>query len=452
MTSMPVPTNGPVAQPKDAPEGAAAPPAVATGEAPPAVASRHRARLVIERLGASGTPPEWGCHLYSAGLDPYLRVLEDEYLASFIPDGGSAFKLVVGAYGGGKTHFLYCVRERALRRSLAVAYVPLSPEETPFADRLKVYRAILSAVTTPFLTPDEALSGTGRGLGAFLRREVERRRDERTARGEPADEALTHAADDVARASDGAPLGAFARAVRGATAALDRGEDPRFEAFCSYLAGERHEQARSYDLPAPLDAGNAFMALRSLVHWLAGLGHRGLVLLFDEAELVPSLSTKQRNLLLSNLREIIDECGMARFRSVLILYAVPDESVFSGRGAVYQALQQRLATIFDLKNPLGVKVRLDRIGPADPIPLLVEIGRKIADIFAVAFEATLDAARARKLIEAVAAEAFERRFAEVGYRRLFVQALVHGLQQLRADPAVVDSAGFATRILDEIGG
>ena len=55
---------------------------------------QRTARRIIEQLGGSGQPPEFGVQYFSVGLDPYLDVIEDEYLANFIKSGGSAFKLV----------------------------------------------------------------------------------------------------------------------------------------------------------------------------------------------------------------------------------------------------------------------------------------------------------------------------------------------------------------------
>ena len=90
------------------------------------------ARNIIERVGSSGQPPEYGFQFFSSGLDPYLSAIDTEYLSSFIKDGGSVFKMVVGTYGGGKTHFLYCVRDIAWKHNFVVSYVSLKPEECPF--------------------------------------------------------------------------------------------------------------------------------------------------------------------------------------------------------------------------------------------------------------------------------------------------------------------------------
>jgi len=71
------------------------------------------AKRIIEIVGSSGTPPEYGFQYFTSGLDIYLNTIEKEYLKEFIKGGGSAFKMVIGAYGEGKTHFLYSIRELA---------------------------------------------------------------------------------------------------------------------------------------------------------------------------------------------------------------------------------------------------------------------------------------------------------------------------------------------------
>ena len=127
------------------------------------------ARNIIDRIGSNGTPPEYGFQFFTAGLDPYLSIIKEEYLSSFIKQGGSTFKMVVGAYGGGKTHFLYCVRDLAWKSNFVVSYVSLSPGESPFHKLELVYRAIVQSIDTPLL-PEELLSGYERGIVSFLRR------------------------------------------------------------------------------------------------------------------------------------------------------------------------------------------------------------------------------------------------------------------------------------------
>ena len=51
------------------------------------------ARRIMENLGSNGTPPEWGVGLYSVGLEPYMQIIREDYLQTFVrEDGGATFK------------------------------------------------------------------------------------------------------------------------------------------------------------------------------------------------------------------------------------------------------------------------------------------------------------------------------------------------------------------------
>jgi hypothetical protein len=129
------------------------------------------------------------------------------------------------------------------------------------------------------------------------------------------------------------------------------------------------------------------------------------------------------------LRELIDEVGRSDFKHTMLFYAVPDENFLEGRGQVYQALVQRLSTTFDRINPTGVKIMLDDVW-ADPIPTLAEVGQKLAHIYEVGYDCTLDAQNVTDHAVQLAEEAYEQRFGDVGYRRLFVQNMVATLSRI----------------------
>ena len=104
------------------------------------------ARQIIEALGQSGTPLSKGVSYYNVGNESLLNAIDTHYLGSYLADGGAVFKLVVGDYGSGKSHFLYCVRDRAWQRNFAVSKVDLSPKESPYDDQRRVYAAVASVV------------------------------------------------------------------------------------------------------------------------------------------------------------------------------------------------------------------------------------------------------------------------------------------------------------------
>ncbi len=406
------------------------------------------ARHIIEQLGSNGTPPEWGVGLYTVGLDPYMDILRDDYLETFIKeDGGATFKLVLSPYGGGKTHFMYAVREEAWSLDYAVSYVVLSPEETPFSDLALVYRSLARNLMPP-LSPGELMSGGERGLSAFLQRWYRRLADTCEAQ-EKADEAAAPLFEDLLRsATHDIENTNFARAVRAAVRALRDGDEETFDLALQWLLGEGYDHARHRDLGIlqRVDRSQAFSMIRSLVQLVRGSGYSGLIVLFDEAEIVPSMSSRSKDLLLSNLRELIDECAHHAFRHVMIFYAVPNESFLEGRAAVYEALRQRLASVFDVFNPAGVRVDLEQL-ESDPVELLCTLGDRLRHIYQTAHRCILNERRASEGLHHMANKAHEMRFGDIGYKRLFVQGAVRFLHLLRRAPETDLSADEADLLL-----
>ncbi len=389
------------------------------------------ARRILDQLAGPGQPPEVGLDLITAGLEPYLSVIENDYLSSYIAEGGSSFKLVVGVYGGGKTHLLYCVRERAWNQGYATAYVALSPSECPFHRLEDVYRAIARALTPP-LSQEELLSGVERGIVNFIRiwyQDTKRRLEAEGFSGDELDAELVNATTRL----EGIESLSFARAVAAAFRALQEGRGQDFDDVCQWLTGEGYDAKvhRRHGILERIDKSTAFRMIRSLIGWVKEAGYKGLVVLLDEAERIPSMTSRQSDLLLNNLRQLIDECGHTHFRGALVLYAVPDETFLNGRTQTYEALRQRLGTVLDpAGSPYGVKIDLEN-SVVEPEELLVEVGTKIVSLYETV-HGPLDPVDALNTVTQVAAQAAGERFGDTGYKRLFVQRLIPALRTLAA--------------------
>lgn len=388
------------------------------------------ARHIIDRVGGNGTPPEYGFQFFTSGIEPYLDTLEAEYLSTFISQGGSAFKMVVGVYGGGKTHFLYCVREIAWKYNFAVSYVSLSASQSPFHRLDLVYKQIVQHLMPP-LSPKELLSGYEEGIVSFLRTWFSQKYSESQNRGLP-EGALKKELRHNIESIGGVESLSFLRAVKSAFYALLDGHDDDFQNICQWLTAEPYNRMalQPHSILERIDKMTAFIMLRSLAQWIRRIGYNGLIILLDEAEREASLSTKQREQLLSNLRELIDECGHTRFQGVMFFYAVPDEYFLEGRTQIYEALKQRVATVFATLNPSGVKIELEDT-VSDPIEFLNEIGQKLAQIYETAYGCKFSANDCQITVNLVAETAYGQRHGDIGYKRLFVQKLVQAFHFLR---------------------
>ena len=391
------------------------------------------ARRIIEKLGGSGTPPEFGLEHFSAGLEPYLDTIEEEYLSGFIKEGGSSFKMVVEVYGGGKTHFLYCVRDLAWKNNFATSYVSLSPGESPFHRLDLVYAAIIRGLIPPIPTSDEQDSPYSIGVRNFIKsllREKHQQFKDEGFSGESLQEELINYIKDI----KGVESLSFLKAVRSAYLALLNNDEESFETICQWLSGEKYDSRthKKHGILQRIDKTTAFQMIRSLAQWVREIGYSGLVVLLDEAERVPSLSTKQMELHLSNLREVIDECSHVGLQGVMFFYAVPDDNFLEGRTQVYEALKQRVKTEFDIFNPTGVSIELKRISD-EPLELLKEIGRKLRVIFDIAHDCHLDEKCVEDTIDIVAERSYQERFGDLGYKRVFVQNIVRGFFFIRKE-------------------
>jgi len=395
------------------------------------------AREIIEVVGGQGNPPKYGFQHFTAGLDIYLNTIDEEYLRSFVRDGGSAFKMIIGIYGGGKTHFLYCIRESAWKYNYITSYITLSPEQTPFHKLEQVYRAIVANLVYP-QTPEELLSGYDGGIEAVIKKWYNEKNQELSAK--LTGDAVPRELNTYASSLGPYESISFRNAVKEAFIALNEKREEDFTLIMQWLIGENppKNMLKDFKIFEKIDKSTAFKMIRSLVQWIQEIGYSGLIVLMDEAEQTPSMSSRQKSLLLNNLRELIDECGHANFKNTMWFYAVPDENFLEGRSQIYEALRQRVSTIFDTEiNPTGIKIYLENI-PIEPVELLQEIGKKLARIYEIAYSVKFDADALKETIKNIAEAAYERKW-EIGYKRLFVQNIIKAFHKLRKTGKAVTS-------------
>lgn len=393
------------------------------------------ARKIIELLGHHGVAPEYGIKYFTCGLDDCLFMLNQEYLSSYIKEGGSAFKMVIAEYGGGKTHFLRSVRDIAWKNNFMVAEVTLNSTSTPFYKLELIYKAIVISLTRP-LSQKELLDGYEKGIDAFIKSYYGEKLEKFTKQKVVGNEFCLEDLDITHLSTESI---SFGRAIKEAFKALIEKSNDDFDTISSWLKVENPPKTilKKFGIFEKIDKTTAFSMIRSLVQWIKHIGYSGLLIMFDEGERQSSISSKQRDTYLSNLRELIDECAKSSsFRSVMIFYAVPDMSFLEGRTRVYEALRQRLETTYQRFNPSGVQIKLsDIVGDKidDKIKLLQCIGNKLSKIYEKAYNCSLELENLEKGIKDVAQKAINKRFSDEGYMRIFMENIIRTFHSLRID-------------------
>ncbi len=396
---------------------------------------RTTALDIIEHLGAYGTPPEYGVRYFTEGIQHLLDFYKKEYFAEFIKNGGSIFRLVTGGYGSGKTHFLYCIRDVAWEENYLVSYVSLSPRECPFTDLSKVYQSIVNNLMYP-MTEKELKDPTEHGINGVLKVFVR----EKFLQGD-GNEKIDNLLKSLRMDLQSVESSSFAHAVYHAIRSLVEEDFDIYEGCLQWLKGEEppSEIKLRYGITEKLDKTTAQRRIRSLAQTVRKMGYSGLVLIFDEAEMMTSIATQRsKKQVLNNLRELIDECARrGRLPSTVMFYAIPDKrELLDGEGPHYEALRQRVSSYFNnMTNPSGVIIDLEnqnllRIREDE---LLKKIGDKISQIYFVAYpEALIPPNQLKEMIQGIVDEVIKVAPGVVSPRRLFVKSLIAVLHLSRA--------------------
>lgn len=377
---------------------------------------RSLATQIIGRLGEAGQPPELGIGHVNVGNDSYLDILEREYLRPIVEDGrGSSFKLVQAYFGGGKTHFLFCVRERAWRLRFPTAVVGLSPDECPFDDPVRIYAAVAREITWP---PFDPAIAPARGLDELLRTVLDEKRE--TVSYEDLHNWIVRHIRRVPADSNSYRV-AVARFL---LACLD--EDLEAEdLLAAFLRGESVTpgELRAYGVREEIRRETGFRFLRSMIQVVQALGAPGVVLAFDEMDRNLSFSPKRRRAIVDNLRQMIDLCGREALPGLLMLYAVPPE--FLTRFVPeYVALQQRLESpaTLSIRSPQAVVIDLETLD-VPQVELLAQIGERVLVVFSKATDRVLDVDLQRSNLSLLAKVVLEGAW-DVAHRRTYVKGSV----------------------------
>jgi hypothetical protein len=372
-----------------------------------------------------------------------LDALDSYYLSSYLQDGGAVFKLVVGDYGSGKSHFLYCLRDMAWERGFAVVKVDLSPIETPYNDQKLVY----SAVARKLIWHEGEAVSDEEGLLRFLEGSLKR------VVGEISPEQLANpnyrGLMDTLEAS---PIDdpAYKAAIMGVFEALMREQTEYLEILSRWLMAEATSSddtkvLRTLGVTGKITRPNAFRMLRSLAQTVRALSYSGLVLLFDEVDRMSSIGGKAEKLATDTLREVIDRCR-DELPGAMFVYAVPPQFL-SDVVPRYPALQQRIRAPgrFSKTNHFSPQISVDKLDiPEDA--LMTEIAEKLISIYETAFETSFNSA-IQNANAAILANVAREVFIDVSHRRLFVKAFVSELARQHSQTQSVLSEADATAII-----
>lgn len=288
----------------------------------------------------------------------HIQVGRNEELKSFVKnietmvDGGTAFRLVVGEYGSGKTFFLSLVRSIALEKGLVVMNADLSPTKRLYSSSGQA-KLLFSELTQSLSTRTKQDGGA---LSNILEKFISIARQEAQEKGRDVSAIIFEKLKDLNDYTDGYN---FATAVSKYWEGYDMGNDVLKENALKWLRGEyssKVETLRDLGIREYINDATFYNSLKLYSILVRKAGYKGLLINLDEMvnlyKIPTSVSRKSNyevilNMLNDTLQGNLSGIGF-------VMGGTPDFLTDSYRGLYsYEALRSRLSEN-GFSNALGL--------------------------------------------------------------------------------------------------
>ena len=328
---------------------------------------------VIQSLRA-GVVPRSGQHLIQVGRAREIETLVADIAR--IADGGSAFRVVIGEYGAGKTFFLNLVRAVALEKKLVVATADLNPDRRLHASggqARSLYAELMRNLSTR-TKPD------GGALAGIVEKFIATTKTEAKASGQSTEALLRQKLDQLTELVNGYD---FADVIGAYCRGYEEGNEKLKSDAIRWLRGEfatKTDARQALGVRSIVDDSEVYDQLKLMARFVRLAGFAGLLVGLDElVNLYKLANTQARNANYEQiLRSLNDSLQGTAVGLGFVLGGTPEFLLDTRRGLYsYPALQSRLAQntfasdgLVDFSGPV---VRLSSLTPEDFYVLLQKI-------------------------------------------------------------------------------
>jgi len=301
---------------------------------------RPRERDAVLQSLRAGVVPRVGQHLIQVGRAQELTAAIADL--DRIADGGSAFRLIIGEYGAGKSFFLNLVRSIALEKKLVTMHADLTPDRRLHASGGQA-RSLYAELTRNLATrakPD------GGALAGILEKFIAQSQLEAASSGSTVEQAVRRKTERLTEMVNGYD---FAEVVL----AYWRGFEQRNEQLKAdavrWLRGEfttRTDARAALNVRAIVDDASVYDQLKLLARFVRLAGYAGLLVCLDElVNLYKLANTQARTANYEQILRILNDSLQGDVEGLgFLLGGTPDFLLDTRRGLYsYTALQSRLA-------------------------------------------------------------------------------------------------------------
>jgi len=305
--------------------------------------SKELAVDIIDSLGETGQPPFFGTSLYSVGLEKHIQIIEEEYLNDRIANGHSMIKIVLEAKKKKKTHFLRLVQECAWKNGYVVSFNELN-DSTNLSSLKDIFQSIMRNLYIPpgnYNTDAESLRGFETILNTWVEKTLSQMKsmEDVTSIRRYLQQFGANMDEDVqtrVKISDYSFRKMLVRYFQYHYNTVhnpkyDKSNDPSTrKELLKFFHGEatyfdQLKYRRKFGIGEVVNERNFLPMFVSLIDFLKHIGFRGLVLIFDEAEVsFPEKKRKAEKMFIKNLLMLTNEIGTCGINNLFLLYASTD--------------------------------------------------------------------------------------------------------------------------------
>jgi len=303
-------------------------------------AIRAKDRDALLQSLRAGVVPKAGQHLIQVGRVQEIHSLIRD--VERVGEGGSAFRLVIGEYGSGKTFFLNLVRSVAMEKKLVTVAADLNPDRRLHAtggQARSLYAEMMRNLSTR-MRPD------GNALGSVVEKFVSTVLQEAKGAGE-SPETIIH--EKLASLSELVGGFDFAQVVAAYWRGHDAGRDELKQDALRWLRGEfstKTEARQALGVRTIVDDGNFYDQLKLMARFVRLSGYGGLLVCLDEMVNLYKLHSRQaRESNYEQLLRMLNDSLQGSAEGLgFLLGGTPNFLMDTRRGLYsYEALQSRLA-------------------------------------------------------------------------------------------------------------
>lgn len=336
---------------------------------------RPRERSAIIQPLRAGVTPRIGLEYIQVGRVNEVKALIEDL--DNIEQGGSAFRIIIGDFGAGKSFFLQLIRYIALEKGMVVINADMSPDRRLFASNgqaRNLYKELARNLAT-------RAHPEGNAMIPLVEKFITEQRRIADAEGKDVERVIKDKLNSLSELVDGYD---FAQVIATYWKAYNEGNEDLKNNVIRYLRGEytsRADARRDLGVRAIVEDNNVYDHIKLLARFVTQAGYKGLLVNLDEVVNLYKLpSQRARSSNYEQVLRILNDCLQGSAESLGFLLGGTPEFLMDQRKGLYsyEALHSRLAentfaqiaNVVDYHSPI---LMLQNLSPEEIYVLLCNI-------------------------------------------------------------------------------